>query len=515
MDLFVGNSEYHGTHGVPDRDEDKGKWSIKSTAKTLRDRITLQHWVLHLEGKRPLGVAPIRADATCYWGSIDIDDYSVVPSEVIAKIEALKYPLVPVRSKSGGLHLFLFLKAPEPARQIQVTLRDLAASLGRAGAEIFPKQTNLITDRGDQPNWMCMPYLGTTFDGKLCEQAGLKRLGDMVLEEFLRAAEGARTTTGEIKIKRKSVERKNSTNGSGAPFGDGPPCLEHLAAAGIPRGGQNSALLMMGIYYKKVYPEEWKTHLEEANTKFLDPPGTAEGLMSVVKSLEKKDYWYTCKTEPMLSHCNAGMCRTREHGVGDSGYFPQIQSLSRLKTEPVLWFVDVDGYHIELGTSEIFDYRLFCKACMEKGSKAYSSMKDNDWKAMLRVALANVTELEAPPDVGVDGHFLELLTKHLTNRTRAKRPEDLVGGRPWEDTEGEWGERGAYYFSLEKFMGFLKREKEDSFNRLSVSRRIVAIGGDSHKKNIKGKFRNLWRVPGDIIIGAEPLDGPVGQEEKI
>jgi hypothetical protein len=516
MALFAGNDDYHGTHGCPERDEDKGKWTIKSTAKTIKDAVTVQHWGLHLSGERPLGVAPIRSDASCSWGSIDIDDYDVVPVEVISKLEALKYPLVPVRSKSGGLHLFLFLNVPEPARQVQTTLRDMAASIGQAGAEIFPKQTNLMIDRGDQPNWMCMPYLGTTFDGKLCEQAGLKRSGgEMTLGEFLRVAEGARTTTGEIKIKRKSV-KTNSMNGHGHPFGDGPPCLQHLAVSGVPRGGQSNALLMMGIYYKRAYPEDWKGKLEEANTKFLDPPGTADGLVTVIKSLEKKDYWYTCKAEPMVSHCNSGVCRTREFGVGDSGYFPQIQSLTKLKSEPVLWFVDVDGYHIELNTQQLRDYRRFCDVCLEQGSKEYAPMKAADWSTVLRAAVANVTEIEAPKDIGPDGHFLELLTRHLTNRTRADRPEDLLGGRPWEDTEGLWGERGAYYFELARFMSFLEREKVKDFTRNDVTRRVKKLGGGSVQKTIKkGQFRNLWRVPGELIIGEGKLDGPVGEEELI
>lgn len=514
--LFAGNTDYHGTHSCPERDEDKGKWAIKSTAKTIKDTVTMQHWALHLDGTRPLGVAPIRGDASCSWGSIDVDDYDIVPSEVITKLETLKYPLIPVRSKSGGLHLFLFLKAPEPARQVQTMLRDIAASIGQAGAEIFPKQTNLITDRGDQPNWMCMPYLGTTYDGRLCEQAGLKRAGgEMTLGEFLRAAEGARTTTGEIKIKRKGAGKTNSMNGHGHPFGDGPPCLQHLAVAGIPRGGQSNALLMMGIYYKRAYPEGWKEKLEEANTKFLDPPGTADGLVTVTKSLEKKDYWYTCKAEPMVSHCNAGVCRTREFGVGDSGYFPQIQSLSKLKSEPVLWFVDVDGYHIELQTAQLMEYKQFCHVCLERGSKSYAPMKAADWSAVLRAALENVTELDAPPDVGLDGQFLELLTRHLTNRTRADRPEDLLSGRPWEDTEGLWGEKGTHYFSLEKFMTFLEREKVKDFTRMQVSRRVVKLGGAGIKKTIKGKFRNLWSVPGGVIVGEGPLDGPLLLEEKI
>src|SRR5216683_1202358 len=103
MSLFRGNSDYHGTHAEPEFEEDKNKWSIKSTAKTIRDPVSLKHWELHLKGDRPLGIVPIMADATCVWGSIDIDDYDVEALKVVVAVKSHKYPLVVCRSKSGGL----------------------------------------------------------------------------------------------------------------------------------------------------------------------------------------------------------------------------------------------------------------------------------------------------------------------------------------------------------------------------------------------------------------------------
>jgi hypothetical protein len=79
---------------------------------------------------------------------------------LIKKVEAAKLPLVPCRSKSGGLHLFMFATEPVLAKAMQDCLRELAAGLGIAGSEIFPKQAELLSDRGDQGTWMIMPYFG-------------------------------------------------------------------------------------------------------------------------------------------------------------------------------------------------------------------------------------------------------------------------------------------------------------------------------------------------------------------
>ena len=141
MALFAGNEHAHGTHGEPV--QDGLKWAIKTTARTVREPGTLALWEAHLRGERPLGVIPICEDSNCSWGSIDIDTYDKDVTGIVAEVEATKLPLVACRSKSGGLHLFLFLKQPMPADAVQAALKAMAARLDCADAEIFPKQTRL------------------------------------------------------------------------------------------------------------------------------------------------------------------------------------------------------------------------------------------------------------------------------------------------------------------------------------------------------------------------------------
>jgi putative DNA primase/helicase len=201
--LFYGNQDHHGTHGKPDWDEQKQKWKIKSTAQTIPGAVTTDHWKAHLEGRRPLGVVPIRRDSTCSWGSIDIDDYELDAVEVIIKVRRLKYPLIPCRSKSGGLHLFLFLREPESAAAVSKKLKGIAAALGYPDAEIFPKQEEL-SDAGAHGSWILLPYLGTDFGGKLRWQRGIKDAGsEMTLREFLNAAEAVRCELAEITVKAR------------------------------------------------------------------------------------------------------------------------------------------------------------------------------------------------------------------------------------------------------------------------------------------------------------------------
>jgi len=122
--LFPGHQKASGTHGMPTQKLDSLKWEIKTTAQTVREPADEEKWRSHLEGKRALGVIPICSDGTCQWGSIDYDVYDTNLLDVIERVERHKLPLLPCRSKSGGLHLFLFLAEPYPAAQVQEVLRD-------------------------------------------------------------------------------------------------------------------------------------------------------------------------------------------------------------------------------------------------------------------------------------------------------------------------------------------------------------------------------------------------------
>jgi hypothetical protein len=95
------------------------------------------------------------------FGAIDIDDkqhsYSNFPYKKYLDIIAEhKLPLVPVKSKSGGLHLYLFLKEPIRAVAIRNFLEKLLFVLKLPpNIEIYPKQTELGQDaEGNMEQWV-------------------------------------------------------------------------------------------------------------------------------------------------------------------------------------------------------------------------------------------------------------------------------------------------------------------------------------------------------------------------
>lgn len=520
MTFFLGNVKAHGTHGEP---KSNGlKWEIKSTAKTLREPVTLDVWRKHLEGTRPLGVVPIDDDARCWWGSIDIDEYDTDILAIIRSAE--KYPLVPCRSKSGGLHLFLFVSEPVPAGEMQAVLRALSAAIGKAGSEIFPKQSEVLAHRGDVGNWIVMPYYGDTFDGKLQEQVGLKKTGSsMTLQEFITLVQSKRLTAKQFEALGNSTRmgkvaaltggkgKKTGGTAAAGPFGDGPPCLQHLSKSGFPEGGRNNALFMIGLYLKRTNPSNWKTLLEQDNQNFMKPPLTSDEVTNVRKQLEKKDYEYTCGVEPMKGHCDSGLCRTRKYGVGETGDYPDITSMTRYETEPTIWFVTVAGHRLELSTENLINYSRFQSVSADKINKFFSPMKQAEWLKILNEASKTAEVLKPPPGTTSEDVMHELLTEFLTNRSRGERMEDLLMGRPVLNED-----HARFYFRAQDLEAFIEKKKvKKEYTRQKMSWYIRSKDGGSSRPYVSGKQISVWWLPVEHIEGTPSVDPDKIQQEEV
>lgn len=525
--LFRGAAGASGTHGVPVKDSNGLKWKINTTARTLREPVTILLWEQHVAGTRPLGVVPIREDSTASWASIDFDQYNIDLSALIKRVEDAKLPLVPCRSKSGGLHLFLFLVAPEPAQDVVEVMRDAAASLGLSDCEIFPKQTQVLSDKHDMGNWMVMPYFGGTFDGKLKLQHGLKRGGaEMSLLEFVTVAENRRVTTQDVRDniarrgeralgngKRRGSKGKGSRH-SPCDYSDGPPCLLHLFGSGGLQGdGRRRSLFHAAIYLRRADPENWRTRIEEQNQKF-DTPLQASEVAGIIRSNEKKDYEYTCKEEPMRSHCNSSLCKTKRFGVGTDGDVPVISNLQLLASEPPVWFVTVSDHRLEMSSEQLQNFHLFQRICMHRVQRTFKPVKQEVWASILDEAMLKMDQgdrLPVPPEVKKDAEFLELLSEFCNNRARAERKQDMLTGRPWHDPE-----TGRFYFSVRHLLAFMAQEGIRSMNRSQIITAVMDMKGGNRQFSFDSKHSiNVVWVPAARLHSFGVPDSPKIEGDEI
>jgi len=474
--LFAGYDEAYGTFKITgSRGRDNKKEGV---AKLIKAFVSLDLWVNHLAGKESLGIVPIRADNTCYFGAIDVDVYPINIGETMRKVSEANFPLVPTTTKSGGLHLWLFAKEPVPAEVMQRKLREMASVLGFGGSEIFPKQTEVLISRGDVGSWINMPYFNhvqTTRHGVYIDGTVL------TAEEFLDFSDKNLLTEQEIEaIGLKEVKHLEQ----------GPPCLQHLVTQGFPEGTRNIGLYNLGVYAKKKNPDNWEQLTEKFNIQFMDPPlGTAE-IGTLIKSINKKDYQYQCKVQPLAGHCNSAVCRGRKYGVGNHQGMPIITSLTKYNTSPPIWFVDVEGGgRVELTTDELQMQSKFQKRCIDILNAMPPAMKNDAWQMMIQTLLENVTIIEAPEDASPIGLLTQYIEKFCTQRAQAKTKDEIILGKPFLDD-------GFHIFRMIDLLGYLERNKFRDFKQQQIANILKTQCGAEHKFfNIKGKGVNCWAVP--------------------
>ena len=480
---FEGSKVAHGTTKVG-RTGRTGK--AEADSRIVREPLTEAKIEAHLRGGTGVGGIPINVDNQCKWGALDIDVYDLDHKALQQKIQKLKLPLVHCRTKSGGAHLYLFLDQFYDAKDVREFLTEFAIALGHSGCEVFPKQDTILSDRGDVGNFINMPYQNADMTMRYAfnEQGEAMDLG-----EFLDRVEASRVSLSQLEGIQLSKKRKY--------FTDGPPCLEHLFADGPVSSDRNKSLFNCGVYCRKKSPDEWVKEMEDMNRRlFTDPLGSSE-VAGVQKSLDRKDYGYTCKDEPFRSHCDVQLCRTRPHGIdSNTPDMPKLGGLTILMSEPRLYFMDVDGHRIQLNTEQLQSQTLWQREVMEQSTVMPPKIKEPDYQGKIAQMLRDATRLEAPEELTVRGQFKEVLRQYCTSRIRAMEPAELKMGKPWT-------EKGRTMFTMPGLEEFLRQRHFNYRSRAEIQEHLKAINGTEHchghkaipKEGGKPSTVRVWWVP--------------------
>ena len=491
--IFEGLDVAYGQH-QPNGSRADGKQQGKNYI--VRQEVTDELWQKHLAGEGPsLGIIPIRADNTTKWGCIDIDSYPLDHSALFRKIRKLNLPLVYCKSKSGGAHLFLFMKKTISSKLMRNKLVEIAALIGHSSSEIFPKQSSISLEKGDLGNFLNLPY----YNGNKSVRYALKENAtSATLEEFFEIYE---------KWVIEDIDNIKGVNNEEI-IKDGPPCLQALCTQGFPPGTRNNGLFNIGVYLKKFDPDNWEKMLEKYNQKYMKPSLDHKEVGVVIKSLQK-GYQYKCKDQPINSFCNVNVCKTRKHGVGAENVSQQLGSLSKLETEPPIWFLEIptddneDDLKIQLTTEELQIQTKFQKRAMEVLTIMPPLMKASDWQQLVNGKMQTALKIPVSNDGSVSGQFLAHLQEFCTGRAQATTKEELLRRMPWTETLPEIDEKtqkekivSRTYFRLQDLHAYLIRNK---FTHYSNTGQIIAelrkINGVHKFWKLKNKGVNTWGVP--------------------
>ena len=482
--MFRGLDRAYGALNLTTKDA-RGKQ--KGVYRFIHEPRNPATYYAHLMGETSIGVVPINEDNECLWGAIDIDQYPLDHGEILKKLRHLEIPLVVCRSKSGGAHLYLFFKAFVDAAKVQTKLKEVAAEIGYGGCEIFPKQIKLVLERGDNGNFLNLPY----FD----HEGGLRYAFNpdgsaATLREFLDIAESSAITEEELDglLSRAEVVVDDKLK-------DGPPCLQALLRQGFPEGTRNNGLFNLGVYLRKAFPDDWAAKILDYNQTIMSPPLALTEVNVVADQLKKKEYQYKCSDQPICNFCNKDLCRSRKHGVGGGANTPTVANLRKYDSEPPLWFLDVNGSPVELDTDGLQRQPRFQTLCMEQINFMPRTVARQTWEAQINRLLGQMVNTEGAvistsADTSLSGQFYDMLEEFSTHMQSAMDREEILLRRPWTDEK-----IGRTYFRLKDFEAFLKRNKFFDYRSNKVAQRLRDIDGKAEQFRIKGHMVRCWSIP--------------------
>ena len=490
--LFRGSTRAHGIFQI----ETSLTPKQKGKARTVKSGgAETKHWENHLNGEDSLGIIPITEDNQVYWGCIDIDVYPLDIPHVVHLIEYQKFPLVVCRSKSGGAHVFLFVKEAIPAGDMQDKLRELSAALGHGGVEIYPKQREILVQRNDVGSWLNMPYFG----GDDSTRYAFNEKGNAIsMKKFLGLATARKISHKEL-LSIKVPETKD--------LKEGPPCLKILLKQGFPEGTRNNGLFNVGVYLKKATPDTWDKKIEEYNRKYVTPPLPAQEVLALIKTLQKKDYNYRCSTEPIRSYCNRNKCLTFRYGVGEDHGIPTFSSLAKLNTDPPLWFISISDRRIELTTEQLQNQLRFQRVCMEQLNLMPPRMNEKSWQNLVQHLMENGMEIiEVSKDVSIEGQFMELLESFCTDLAQASVKDEILLGKPWTKEH-------VTYFRLKDLKSYLVKQRFTEMGSNRIASKLKDLGAEHRFWSIKKRGINVWAIPAFEYEEEIQLDTPNMDQE--
>tara|TARA_R110000823_G_scaffold203658_2_gene334707 strand:- start:2375 stop:4018 length:1644 start_codon:yes stop_codon:yes gene_type:complete len=326
---------------------DLSKTEIDSTTGKARPRyewlhrpVTGQDYQDHLDGKISIGIQPCDDKGMARFGAIDIDDkqhsYKDFPFKKYLDIIAeYKLPLVPVKSKSGGLHLYLFTKELVKAVFIRNFLEKLLFVLKLPpNIEIYPKQTEL--GREADGKWNNGQFINLPYYNK-SERRGFNLDGTLFsFEQFTDILEA--NTYSADELEEFGIEHtRDLLKGGGEEFEDGPPCLGILTKSKL-ADGRDRFLYNYMVFAKKKYPDDWEKMVVAAPNKYFQPGAngvldwTEDKTKKKLKSWNTNSKGHTCNEDPIYSVCLKSECRQRKFGyLSDKRkVFPALTGLEKI-----------------------------------------------------------------------------------------------------------------------------------------------------------------------------------------
>jgi len=321
FELFAGNETSFIQVTLSGDKDERGKRIADYL--TIHKPLTSEICKEHVEGKKVIGLKPERGDV-CKWGCIDIDPRNYEnykQKKYIDNITGANLPLVPVLSKSGGLHLFLFLKDWTNVKDVLKILNEWN-NLYFLSKELFPCNKAVG-----------LPY----FNSELTTEFAIADTGvGLTLKGFLDLAEKRKISLSDFKNKTVSYEPEDQ-------WSQYPPCVQKLIQEHWAGDNRNNYLFNVLVLETKknenITVEELINIAIKRNQEIFLKPLMLKEVTNTAQSVKKGGYFYRCppKHADLTPICNKELCKERKLGIGPEtpeiiDEFTNISYVKDLKT---------------------------------------------------------------------------------------------------------------------------------------------------------------------------------------
>ena len=235
-----------------------------------------------------------------------------------------------------------------------------------------------------------------------------------------------------MKLKKKLKKKSNDD------FEGIPPCLKTLLTLKVGTGHRNDTMFHLGVYLKKRFEKGWKLKMIKYNEKYFEPSLEDDEVEAVANSVEKEEYKYKCKQEPMHSHCDPAVCASVKFGVGD-GELPGIvpEGIEKYDSDPPIYVVTIDGGEVEVNDEQLWNPDKFGMECMNQTEKIMDPISKPMWRKLLKKLFQNIQEGNAPESAKLDVQIKDMFERY-SNISEAKDITDVSKRKGFY--------RGRYYY---------------------------------------------------------------------
>lgn len=456
--LFKGKTNTYVRNELPKEKPEAGQ-KIKTKITNNEGTVDKSLLMKHLNGDFGVGICPVNAEGKCFFSVLDIDYYQPKIKRILHFIKEYQLPLLPFRSKSGGLHVYLMVSKPVSAKSMREILNQIVYYFsldmlyGKAKVEVFPKQEK-AEGFGSS---VTLPY----FNAEHPYTYLLDLEGNPV--PFRDALDYIQHHITSLEAVKEALDK--------LPYNDAPPCIQRILISEEVGGedtGRNNFLYSYAVYAKKKYGNGFEDYVKEINDNF-ECPLEDSVVEQTCTSVREHEYVYKCKDIPCNSFCDKSACRKREFGLGkDKGHFTGVDygKLYRYKTaEPYyVWQLRLQGQEkwvdvIFKDEGYLLDQKNFAKMCVRYLNQAPMQVSNNDWYAILNSVLPNVIDVEVKQESDTSGLSMVRFAfiKYLANKqARRDMPSQIRVNLCVRQTVNGITK---YYFTHIGFAEFLKNQK--------------------------------------------------------